>query len=59
MTTTSEAARQLAALRRRAVFTCEVCGREFETLDRPTQQPRTCSNRCRQQAYRNRKRQSA
>lgn len=48
----SEMARALAARRRRAVFVCEVCGKEHETLDRPTQQPRTCSNACRQKLWR-------
>lgn len=52
----SVAARALAARRRRAVFVCTVCGAEFETLARPKQLPLTCSPRCRQQAYRNRKR---
>lgn len=56
--TPSEAAQALAVLRRRANFACLVCGREFDGLDRPTQQPRTCSAKCRQQLYRDRKRQS-
>ena len=59
MTTTSEAARQLAALRPRAVYVCEFCGRAFEALARRTQQARTCSPACRQKLYRQRKRQSA
>ena len=59
MTTTSEAARQLAALRPRATFVCAVCGAEFEAWVRDTQQSRTCSPSCRQKLYRQRKRQSA
>ncbi len=59
MTTTSEAARQLAALRPRATFVCEVCGHEYEAWVRDTQQARTCSPACRQKLYRQRKRQSA
>lgn len=55
MTPTSEAARQLAALRPRATFVCTVCGAEFETLDRQKQPPKTCSNRCRQAAHRQRR----
>ena len=57
MTTTSEAARQLAALRPRAVYVCEFCGRAFEALARRTQQARTCSQSCRQQLYLKHKRE--
>ena len=58
MTTTSEAARQLAALRPRATFVCAWCGREFEALARKSQQARTCSQSCRQRLYlRNKRRQ--
>lgn len=58
MTDASELARALAARRRRATFVCEVCGAEYEAWDRkPTKQPaRTCSSKCRQQLYRDRKR---
>lgn len=58
-TTSSEAARQLAALRPRATFVCTVCGAEFEAWVRDTQQAQTCSPACRQKLYRQRKRQSA
>lgn len=51
----TEAARQLAARRKRGTFACEVCGREYEALDRPKQQPRTCSPACRQKAFRERR----
>lgn len=57
MTTSSEAARQLAALRPRAVYVCEFCGREFEALARKSQQARTCSQSCRQRMYLKNKRQ--
>lgn len=57
MTTTSEAARQLAALRQRATFVCEFCGREFEALARKTMQARTCSQSCRQRLYLKHKRE--
>lgn len=52
----SDVARALAARRRRAVFVCTVCGAKFSTLDRPKQQPLTCSSKCRQKAYRTRQR---
>lgn len=52
----SELARALAARRQRITATCEVCGAGFETWKRKTQQARTCSNRCRQQLHRDKKR---
>ncbi len=57
MTTSSEAARQLAALRQRATFVCDYCGREFEALARKSQQARTCSQSCRQRLYLQHKRE--
>ena len=54
-TDASEIARALAARRRRAVFICEVCEREYEAWDRQRQQARTCSPACRQKLYRERK----
>ena len=57
MTTTSEAARQLAALRPRATYVCAWCGREFEALARKSQQARTCSQSCRQMLYQKNKRE--
>lgn len=57
MTSTSEAARQLAALRRRATFVCEVCTHTYEAWVRKSQQARTCSQSCRQRAYRLRQKQ--
>ena len=54
----SEAARQLAALRPRATYVCDYCGKEFEALARRGQQARTCSQSCRQRLYlRNKRRQ--
>ena len=55
MTDTSDLARALAALRPRTTATCEVCGAAFETWQRKTQQARTCSPRCRQQLFRDRR----
>ena len=57
MTDASEAARQLAALRQRATFVCDYCGKEFEALARKSQQARTCSQSCRQQLYLKHKRE--
>lgn len=57
MTTTSEAARQLAALRPRATFVCAWCSREFTALTRKGQQARTCSPSCRQMLYQKNKRE--
>ena len=57
MTTTSEAARQLAALRQRATFVCDYCGKEFVALVRKSQQARTCSQSCRQRMYLQNKRE--
>ena len=54
--TLTEIARQLAARRKRAVFICEVCGREYEAWDRRKQQARTCSGRCRVKLHRDAKR---
>jgi len=50
----SEMARALAARRRRATFTCAICGQQYEAWDRkPNRQPaRTCSNACRQALWR-------
>ena len=56
-TDASEAARQLAALRPRATYVCEFCGREFEALARKSQQARTCSQSCRQRLYLKHKRE--
>lgn len=55
MTDRSELARQLAALRPRTTIVCEVCGTEKEVWQRKSQQPRTCSNKCRQALYRREK----
>jgi hypothetical protein len=51
----SDLGRALAALRPRATIICEVCGTEKEVWLRAKQQPRTCSPKCRQQLYRDRK----
>jgi len=56
MTDASESARALAARRKRAVFTCEVCGRQYEAWDRSKQPARTCSGRCRVKLHRDAKR---
>lgn len=55
MTDASELAKALAATRTRATAVCEVCGREWQALVRPQQPARTCSNRCRQQLHRDRR----
>lgn len=55
MTDRSDLARRLAALRPRATITCKVCGIEKEVWQRKNQKPRTCSNKCRQQLYRDEK----
>lgn len=52
----SDLGRALAALRPRITVTCEVCGAEYTLVARRQQGARTCSNRCRQQLYRDRKR---
>lgn len=57
MTTTSEAARQLAARRPTATYACEFCGKEYEALARKSQPSRTCSQSCRQRLYLRNKRQ--
>lgn len=57
MTTTSEAARQLAALRPRATYACAWCRKEFEAVARKGQQARTCSRSCRQMLYQKHKRE--
>lgn len=58
-TSPSELARALASLRRRTTAVCEVCGAEFETWERKTQQARTCSNKCRQALFRRQQKQDA
>lgn len=55
MADASELARQLAARRRRTTIRCEVCGQEAEVWARKSQQARTCSPKCRQQLYRDRR----
>ena len=52
-------AQALAARRRRASFMCEVCTAPFDGLDRPKQQPRFCSVRCRVAHHRALKRAAA
>jgi hypothetical protein len=52
MTDASEAARALAARRRRTIFVCEVCGQPFEAWERATQRARTCSGACRVKLHR-------
>ena len=52
MTSSSDLARALAALRQRQTATCEICGRKWQALVRPNQPQRTCSNACRQKLWR-------
>jgi len=54
----SDLARALAARRKRAVFACEVCGRQYEAWDRATQRARTCSPSCRQKLWRQRQKRA-
>lgn len=56
MSTPSDLARALAALRPRTTIRCEVCGAEKEVWLRKQQVPRTCSPKCRQQLWRDTKR---
>lgn len=52
MTDRSDLGRALAALRRRTIITCEVCGAEKEVWQRANQKPRTCSPKCRVKLHR-------
>lgn len=54
--TASDLGRALAALRPRTTIRCEVCSAAFEAWLRKSQQPRTCSNACRQKLYRRERR---
>jgi predicted nucleic acid-binding Zn ribbon protein len=56
MTTPSDHAKALAALRPRQTAVCEVCGTAWQALVRPKQPARTCSPACRQKLHRRRKR---
>jgi anaerobic ribonucleoside-triphosphate reductase len=56
MTDASETGKALAALRRRTVIVCVICGTEKEVWDRKSQQPRTCSPSCRQKLWRRERR---
>jgi predicted RNA-binding Zn-ribbon protein involved in translation (DUF1610 family) len=57
MTDASDLGRALAALRPRATYTCAMCGKEYVARSgKPRGMAHTCSNRCRQQLFRLRKR---
>lgn len=45
MVTNSEAARQLAALRKREVKVCPICGTEFEAFGKQTYDSKRCANK--------------
>jgi hypothetical protein len=59
MTTPSDHAKALAALRPRTTIRCEMCGTEKEVWLREKQLPRTCSPACRQKLWRNQKKAAA
>lgn len=45
MVTNSEAARQLAALRKREIKTCPICGTEFEAFGKQEYDSKSCANK--------------